>query len=974
MLRRHLSDSGPHRSCHRLDPPDRTFPDRGKGRVRGDPVDPEQDVRLPCLRDSVLARLGIGPKLALAFSALAAITVIVVVLALLAGKTVTRDIDLAEGERLPGSITSERAQASLLRMQLHVRGYLVLGNKQDIEGYQEQKLLFEHDLSRLRELARNWPPEDAYLVSELVADYEQWVPLPQKLFELHDDPLTNRPASRLVRFEVQPRREDVLRRLEAMIASQKALGASTADTGLLADLVGFQTSFDAMVTDLMAFAVSGDPNFQSAYDRHLAATAALWQRLSTRRDVLDDAQRKNLSLIQQRRTELGEVARQIINVMSGDRSFEDLYLYRTQAEPLAQSMLRVFGTLTARQQARMQGDLGRARERLWRAGLPATVGGLLAIALAVLLAYISQRRIARPIQHLAEVAEQVATGTATASTEALASDEITRLSQTLNTRLRKEELQHLMASISDAVWSAVLFGDGSLVYRYLSPVIERIAGRPPEHFLGSAQHWLDGVHPADRTAVAEGLARIASGTSDREDTEYRIIRPDGEVRWVRDSVRATSLEGGQFLLNGVVSDITERKAAQDELLTMERQLRHAQRLEAIGTLAGGIAHDFNNILGAILGYSELAIRQAPRGSRLRRDLDSVVAAGERGRALVDRVLTFSRSGSGERLPVHVEEVVSETLDLIAAKVKTGITIERDFAAGRAAILGDPTQIHQVLMNLATNALQAMPDGGSLRVSLSIVTNDTARAATTAVLEAGEFIALAVTDTGIGMTKDLVERIFDPFFTTKEVGVGTGLGLSLVHGIVTDLDGAIEVKTMPGQGSTFTVYLPRAGDAPSKLEHRESGLARGDSQSVLVVDDEEPLARLTTERLAALGYAPITFTSSVAALEAFRAHPDRFHAVVTDERMPGLSGSALVRQIRETHADVPIILMSGFVNPDLVARTQDLGVDEVLKKPVGERDLAAALARVLGAGVNGSSAALASEEAAPPGRGDQRRSE
>jgi len=350
----------------------------------------------------VLARLGIGPKLALAFSALATVTVIVVVLALLAGRTVTRDIDLAEGERLPGSVTSERAQASLLRMQLHVRGYLVLGNKQDIEDYQEEKLLFEHDLSKLRALARNWPPEDAYLVSELVADYGQWVPLPQKLFELHDDPLTNRPASRLVRFEVQPRRQDVLSRLEAMITSQKALRASAADTGLLADLIGFQTSFDAMVTNLMAFAVSGDPNFRSAYDQHLAATAALWQRLSNRRDLLDNAQRKNLYSIQQRGTEIGQAALQIINVMTGDRAFEDLYLYRTQAEPLAQSMVRVFGTLTARQQARMQGDLGRARERLWRAGLPATIGGLLAIGLAVLLAYISQRRIARPMQHLAE--------------------------------------------------------------------------------------------------------------------------------------------------------------------------------------------------------------------------------------------------------------------------------------------------------------------------------------------------------------------------------------------------------------------------------------------------------------------------------------------------------------------------------------------------------------------------------------------
>jgi len=773
----------------------------------------------------VLAHLGIGQKLALAFSALATVTVIVVVLALLAGRSVTRDIDLAEGERLPASVTSERAQASLLRMQLHVRGYLVLGNKQDIEDYLEHKLLFEHDLSRLRALARNWPTEDAHLVSELVANYEQWVPLPQKLFELHDDPLLNRPASRLVRDEVQPRGEEVLNRLDEMISSRRA----ASNTRLIADLVGVRTSFDAMVTNLMAFAISGDPDFQRGYEHHVAAIATLWQRFSTRRDGPDEAQRMNLDLLQQRITEMGEVARQIVDVISGDRPLEDVYLYRTQAEPLAQSMLRVFGTLTARQQARMQGDLGRARDRLWQAGLPATVGGLFAIGLAVLLAYVSQRNIARPMRHLAEVAEQVAaTGTATASTAAAGSDEITRLSNTLNTRLRKDELQHLMASISDAVWSAVLRADGSLVYRYFSPVIGRIAGRPPEYFLDSAQHWLNDVHPADRTSVADGLARITGGTSDREDAEYRIIRPDGEVRWVRDSVRATLLEERQFLLNGVVSDITERKAAQDELLTMERQLRQAHRLEAIGTLAGGIAHDFNNILGAILGYSELAIKQAPRGSRLRRDLDSISAAGERGRALVDRILVFSRSGSGESIPVHVEEIVSETLNLIAAKVEEGIAIDRDFRAGRAAILGDPTQIHQVVMNLVTNALQAMPHGGSLRVGLSVVTVETARAATVGVLQAGEFVLLAVSDTGVGMTKDVVERIFDPFFTTKEVGVGTGLGLSLVHGIVTDLDGAIEVSTLPGQGSTFTVYMPRRSPRPEGgvcLE-RQHGAWRG----------------------------------------------------------------------------------------------------------------------------------------------------
>ena len=308
-------------------------------------------------------------------------------------------------------------------------------------------------------------------------------------------------------------------------------------------------------------------------------------------------------------------------------------------------------------------------------------------------------------------------------------------------------------------------------------------------------------------------------------------------------------------------DVTDRHAAEDELRRLEKQLRQAQRLEAMGTLAGGIAHDFNNILGAILGYGEMALRGAPKGSRLRRDLDSIMTAGERGRALVDRVLAFSRSGWASASPCTLKKWCARRSISSRRSCRQACASRRSCDAGRAAMLGDPTQVHQVLMNLGTNAVQAMPSGGTLSVSLDTVRCEVGRAATIASVEAGEYVVLTVADTGTGIARDIIERIFDPFFTTKEVGTGTGLGLSLVHGIVTELGGAIDVASVPGQGSAFTVYLPRSGEAVEADEAEAAAMPRGDGQQVLIVDDEEPLVRLATETLAELGYAPVGFTSS-----------------------------------------------------------------------------------------------------------------
>jgi PAS domain S-box-containing protein len=485
---------------------------------------------------------------------------------------------------------------------------------------------------------------------------------------------------------------------------------------------------------------------------------------------------------------------------------------------------------------------------------------------------------------------------------------------------------------------------------YVSRRAQELLGLRPGALWRGRREWRDTLplHPDDLDVQRRGIKAHVAGQTQTYDVEFRLNQVDGGWRWFRQrGVALRDASGRAHRMVGSIGDITERKAAQEELLRLERRLRQAQQFEAMGTLAGGIAHDFNNILGAILGYGEMVSRDAPQGSRLRRDVDGIMAAGERGRALVDRILAFSRSGVAERIPVHVAGVVREALELVHANLPDYISVETQLQTGHAAMLGDPTQVHQVVMNLVTNAVQAMTDGGTLRVSLDLVLLDAPHLATTATIGAGEYIALTVKDDGAGIESEIIERIFDPFFSTKEVGVGTGIGLSLVRAIVSEIGGAIDVESIAGRGSVFTVYLPRNGDAFDAQESDATDWPRGERQRVIVVDDEGPLVRLAAENLAEWGYVPVAFTSSAAALEAFRAQPELYDAVITDERMPGMAGSALIREIHDIRPAIPTLLVSGYVGADLLLRAKDVGADDVLKKPLSMRQLALSLSRALG---------------------------
>ena len=390
--------------------------------------------------------------------------------------------------------------------------------------------------------------------------------------------------------------------------------------------------------------------------------------------------------------------------------------------------------------------------------------------------------------------------------------------------------------------------------------------------------------------------------------------------------------------------LRRRDRLEEERQRLERGLRDSQKAEAVGFLAASMAHDFNNVLGAIVGYAELARAQIARDARATETIDGLLAASERARQLVRRVLTFDPHRSVVHGALAIEPVVIEALELIRPGLPPAITIRPPEPGSAGLINGDATELHQVVMNLCTNAVRAMPAGGQLTVRVEAVQVDAPRDLTLGALQPGRWLRLSIADTGIGLSSEQLQSIFAPFYSARANGDGSGIGLTVVRNIVSGMKGAIEVESRPGSGTTMSVYWPQVEPASAGTSAPRATQPVGAGQAVLIVDDEPELVRLAEEIVASLGYEAIGFSDATAAIDSFRRAPARFDAVLTDERMPALQGTTLARMIHDLRADIPILLVTGHRERQTDARAVRAGIIEVLDKPLRAGDLREALGR------------------------------
>jgi two-component system, cell cycle sensor histidine kinase and response regulator CckA len=395
-----------------------------------------------------------------------------------------------------------------------------------------------------------------------------------------------------------------------------------------------------------------------------------------------------------------------------------------------------------------------------------------------------------------------------------------------------------------------------------------------------------------------------------------------------------------------VQDISERKAAEAQRRHIEAQMRDVQKMESLGTLAGGIAHDFNNILSAILGYAELANLVAPAGSDIKKYVTGIANAGNRAKELVQQILLFSRQGIAERGPIDVRRVVNEALKMMKATLPANIEFIVSGSADLPPVLASEIHIHQIIVNLCTNAYHAMKStGGRLTVSMTGTIIEQNDAPSFPEMQPGKYLRLCVADTGCGIPPEQLNRIFDPYFTTKPIGEGTGLGLATIHGIVREHGGMIKVYSEMGVGTTFQIFLPFA---ESRAEQVVEGVPRlpGGNECILFVDDEKPLLEIGRELLERLGYRVETRASSIDAVEAFAVNPRKYDLVISDMNMPKMTGDEMIRQMKAVRSDIPVILCSGF-SERIHVHAELLGVEKVLMKPVIFSELAHAVRQVLG---------------------------
>jgi signal transduction histidine kinase/ActR/RegA family two-component response regulator len=460
---------------------------------------------------------------------------------------------------------------------------------------------------------------------------------------------------------------------------------------------------------------------------------------------------------------------------------------------------------------------------------------------------------------------------------------------------------------------------------------------PGTNYLTAAMNALSVFPGRDLDPMHAGIKNVLTGVSHRFELKYALNSANLN-RWLQ--VEVTSLSPGALVFH---RDITDQE-------TLEKHHQQANKMEAIGTLAGGIAHDFNNILAGIIGYSELVKEDVEAlggvDKKIQERLDNIIGASMRAKDLIHQILTFSRSGREVKHPITVSALVKEVAQFLRASLPATIEIDKSLHSD-GQVMADPTHIHQILMNLCANARDAMGEtGGSLSIHLKEVILDGKLVSDTGRVLVGPFIRLSVGDTGSGIDPEIAGKIMEPFFTTKPKEKGTGMGLSVVHGIVRSLDGGIFISARKPSGTWFDVYLPLHGKAVPPAIEEVSRPVEGGSEHILFVDDEEALTQIARDLFSGFGYRVTAFSDSIDALEVFKENPGAWDLVISDITMPVLPGDALVKEIRRIRPDLPVILITGASARMDKNRAERLGINALLYKPMIGKEMAMAIRRVL----------------------------
>ncbi len=507
----------------------------------------------------------------------------------------------------------------------------------------------------------------------------------------------------------------------------------------------------------------------------------------------------------------------------------------------------------------------------------------------------------------------------------------------------EEKLRNLVENLSDWVWEM----DKDGIYSYSSSSIQQILGYEPSEVEGSSHRnllFIDAIQENE-----EFLKKFILKQMPFKDQVVKTRHKTGHLVMLEVSAQPIIDSSGIFLgYRGVSRDITKRLSTEKDSHILKEQLHQAQKMEAIGTLAGGIAHDFNNILSAIIGYAEIAKVQLSDESKIRNDIDQVIVAGKRATELVRQILTFSRKSDQQEKPLRMDLIVREALKMLRSSLPTTIDIQTKIDPESGLVLAAPTNIHQIVMNLCTNASHAIGNGkGLLEVNLNQVYLDAEQIVDKPQVEAGSFIVLMVKDNGTGMDEKTIARIFEPYFTTKKQEEGTGLGLAVIHGIVEEAKGFIQMESHLGSGTCFHIYLPNVEDENSVTTEPEKNppLPTG-KERILIIDDEPDLTEVAKIHLRELGYFVTTKTKSREALEVFLATPDSYDLVITDQTMPDITGSELAQAMLKVKPDLPIILYTGYTSALSENEAYALGIQSFIEKPMSKELLAKTVRRLL----------------------------